>query len=97
MICQSLTIETLPKSWKFSACNSDTNLVLWCPPDDEILDAAEEYLSEQYDREIEEFYLQALEAHEAGPHGQQEHQSVPDQHEYEHQQKDELDESYTST
>ena len=54
------------------------NSILWCPPDDKILDAAEEYLSEQYDREIEEFYLQALEAHEAGPHGQQEHQSVPD-------------------
>ena len=30
------------------------NSILWCPPDDEILDAAEEYLSEQYDREIED-------------------------------------------
>ena len=28
--------------------------IMWCPPD-------EEYLSEQYDREIEDFYLQAQE------------------------------------
>jgi hypothetical protein len=58
------------------------NSILWCPPDDEALDAAEEYLSEQYDREIEEFYLQArdqaLMKHEAEQHGQQEHQAVPD-------------------
>ena len=41
-----------------------------------------EYLSEQYDREIEEFYLQARDQvimkYEAIQHGQQEHQELPD-------------------
>ena len=50
------------------------NSILWCPPDDEVLDLA--------DRGIEEFYLQAqdqaLMKHEAVQHGQQEHQAVPD-------------------
>ena len=47
-------------------------------PDDEYLDAAEEFLAEQYDREIEEFYLEAREQarvkHGAGQHGQLEEQ-----------------------
>ena len=37
------------------------NSIIWCPPDDEYLDAAEEFLAEQYDQEIEEFYLEARE------------------------------------
>ena len=56
--------------------------ILWCPPDDEILDAAEEYLSEQYDREIEDFYLQAQEQacvqHGTAQHDQAEQQAGPD-------------------
>jgi hypothetical protein len=56
--------------------------ILWCPPDDEFLNAAEEYLSEQCDREIEDFYLQAQEQarveHGTAQHGQAEHQAGPD-------------------
>jgi aminoglycoside phosphotransferase len=33
----------------------------WCPPDDDFVDAAEEYLADQYDREIQEFYSDAQE------------------------------------
>ena len=60
------------------------NSILWCPPDDEYLDAAEEFLAEQYDREIEEFYLEAREQarvkHGAEQHGQLEHEGVPGEH-----------------
>ena len=35
--------------------------ILWCPPDDEYLDEAEEYLCQQYDREVKEFYIEARE------------------------------------
>ena len=60
------------------------NSILWCPPDDEDLDAAEEFLAEQYDREIEEFYLEAREQarvkHVAGQHGHLEQQGVPGEH-----------------
>jgi FtsZ-binding cell division protein ZapB len=56
--------------------------ILWCPPDDEYCDAADEYLADQYDREIEEFYLEAREQarvqHGVGQHGQHEPQGVPD-------------------
>ena len=31
------------------------NSILWCPPEDEYCDAANEYLADQYDREIEGF------------------------------------------
>ena len=37
------------------------NSFLWCPPDDEYIDAAEEFLADQYDREIKEFNLDAQE------------------------------------
>ena len=58
--------------------------ILWCPPDDEYLDEAEEYLSEQYDREVKDFYLEAREKafynHREDYHGhdQVEDQEVPD-------------------
>ena len=58
------------------------NSILWCPPDDEFLDAAEEYLSEQYDQEIEDFYLQAQDQacvqHGTVQHAQAQHQAGPD-------------------
>ena len=60
------------------------NSILWCPPDDEYLDAAEEFLAEQYDREIQEFYLEAREQarvkHGAGQLGQLQQQGVPEEH-----------------
>ena len=37
------------------------NSILWCPPDNDFTDAAEEYLADQYDREIQECYLDAQE------------------------------------
>ena len=37
------------------------NSICWCLPDDDLIDAAEEYLAEQYDREIQEFYRDAQE------------------------------------
>ena len=37
------------------------NSILWCPPEVEYCDAANEYLADQYDREIKEFYLEARE------------------------------------
>ena len=37
------------------------NRILWCPPDDDYIDEAEEFLAEQYDREIRDFYLDAQE------------------------------------
>jgi hypothetical protein len=77
---------------QFSACNFVTDLVLStsslgpCPistaSDDEVFDAAEEFLNEQYDREIQEFYLnardQALARHGTAQHVHEEHQVVPD-------------------
>jgi hypothetical protein len=35
------------------------NSILWCPPDDEVANSAEEFLAEQYDREFKEFYIEA--------------------------------------
>ena len=49
------------------------NSILWCPPDDDFSEAANEFLADQYDREIEEFYLDAREEarvkHSADQHG----------------------------
>ena len=51
------------------------------PPDDEIGDAANEYLAEQYDNEIQELYREAQEQarlkHEEGQHGHDEHHAYP--------------------
>ena len=59
---------------------------LWCPPDDEYIDAAEEFLAEQYDREIQEFYLDAKEQarlkHGAEQLGHGELQGVQDDHQH---------------
>ena len=38
------------------------NTISWCPPDDVVLDAAEEALNDQYDRQVNEFYSEAWEA-----------------------------------
>ena len=58
------------------------NSILWCPPDDRVFDAAKEFLNEQYDREIQEFYLnardQALARRGTAQHVHEEHQVVPD-------------------
>jgi hypothetical protein len=64
------------------------NSILWCPPDDDQIDEIEEFLADQYDREIEEFYLDAREEarvkHSADQLGQAgdlchgEDQTVPD-------------------
>lgn len=60
------------------------NSILWCPPDDDYIDAAEEYLAEQYNREIQEFYLEAQEQarikHGVVQHGQLELQGVPEEY-----------------
>ena len=37
------------------------NSILWCPPDDEYIDEFDEYLNEQYDRGIKDFYIEARE------------------------------------
>ena len=59
------------------------NSILWCPPEDGYLDSAEEFPAEQYDREIQEFYLEAREQarvkHGAGQLGQLQ-QGVPGEH-----------------
>ena len=57
-------------------------IFLWCPPDDEPINAAEEYLAEQYDREIKEFYLEGQEQarvkREGVQHGQLKEYNQPD-------------------
>ena len=56
------------------------NSILWCPADDEIGDAADEYLAEQYYDEIREKYSEAHEQarlkHEEDQHGYDEHHAV---------------------
>ena len=59
------------------------NSVLSCPPDDDFTYADEEYLVEQYDREIEDFYSEALEQAQVRHSAEQQqghagHQAVPD-------------------
>ena len=50
------------------------NSFLWCPPDDDFSEAADEFLADQYNREIKEFYLDAREEarvkHSTGQRGQ---------------------------
>ena len=73
---KSRPINFLPRSMP------NLNSILWCPPDDNFTDAAEEYLADQYDREIQEFYLDAQEQarvkHAGNLLGLLEHQEGPE-------------------
>ena len=45
-----------PKLHFISRSHPDLNTILWCKPDTDFIDEAEEALNEQYDREVQEFY-----------------------------------------
>ena len=55
--------DQLPPIYSSNLCHHSCLIypLFWSKPSDDFIDEAEEALAEQYDRQVEEFYLVALE------------------------------------